>query len=60
LKKRLILVVFLALLLRVGGLVYWGQRKERLAKFYYCGTMQQLLVTPLKPIELIVDKAIPF
>jgi ABC-type multidrug transport system permease subunit len=38
LKKRLILVVFLALLLGVGGLVYWGQRQERLAELYYSGS----------------------
>lgn len=39
-KKRLILVVFLALLLGVGGLVYWGQRQERLAELYYSGTIE--------------------
>ena len=32
LKKRSILIGFLALLLGVGGLVYWGQRKERLTE----------------------------
>jgi len=40
LKKRLILVVFLVLLLGVGVLVYWGQRKERSAELYYSGTIE--------------------
>ena len=57
-KKRLISIGFLALLLGAGGLVYWGQRKERLTELYYCGTMEQLIVTPLKPIELILGKTI--
>ena len=39
-KKRLILIVFLALLLGVGAMVYWGQRKERLAELYYSGTIE--------------------
>jgi HlyD family secretion protein len=40
LKKRLILTVFLVLLLAVGGLVYWGQRKERSTGLYYSGTIE--------------------
>jgi HlyD family secretion protein len=40
LKKRLILIVFLALLLGVGAMVYWGQRKERIAELYYSGTIE--------------------
>jgi HlyD family secretion protein len=40
LKKRLILFGFLALLLGVGGLVYWGQRKEHLTELYYSGTIE--------------------
>ncbi|MGB5747063.1 MAG: efflux RND transporter periplasmic adaptor subunit [Desulfobacterales bacterium] len=39
-KKRLILIGFLALLLGVGGLVYWGQRKENLTELYYSGTIE--------------------
>ena len=40
LKKRLILIGFLALLLGVGGLVYWGQHKENLTELYYSGTIE--------------------
>jgi HlyD family secretion protein len=40
LKKRLILIVFLTLLLGVGGLVYWGQRKEHSRELYYSGTIE--------------------
>jgi len=40
LKKRLILIIFLALLLGVGSLVYWGQRKERSRELYYSGTIE--------------------
>ena len=39
-KKRLILIIFLVLLLGVGVLVYWGQRKERIAELYYSGTIE--------------------
>ena len=39
-KKRLILIVFLALLLGVGSLVYWGQRKEHSRELYYSGTIE--------------------
>ena len=39
-KKRLILIVFLVLLLGVGVLVYWGQKKERAAELYYSGTIE--------------------
>jgi len=40
LKKRLILIGFLALLIGVGGLVYWGQHKESLTERYYSGTIE--------------------
>jgi HlyD family secretion protein len=40
LKKRLILIAFLVLLLGVGGLVFWGQRQERLSELYYSGTIE--------------------
>jgi HlyD family secretion protein len=40
LKKRLILIVFLVLLLGVGAMVFWGQQTERLAEFYYSGTIE--------------------
>ena len=40
LKKRLILIGFLALLLGVGVLVYWGQRQEGLSELYYSGTIE--------------------
>jgi multidrug resistance efflux pump len=39
-KKRVILIIFLALLLGVGSLVYWGQRQERSAQLYYSGTIE--------------------
>ena len=39
-KKRLILIGFLALLIGVGGLVYWGQHKESLTERYYSGTIE--------------------
>ena len=39
-RKRLILIIFLTLLFGVGGLVYWGQRKERSSKLYYSGTIE--------------------
>jgi HlyD family secretion protein len=39
LKKRLILIVFLALISGVGVLVYWGQHKERTGELYYSGTI---------------------
>ena len=42
-KKRLILIGFLALLLGVGALVYRGQREERLTGLYYSGTIEATL-----------------
>lgn len=39
-KKRLILVVFLILLLGVGGLVYWGQHRMKSAELFYSGTIE--------------------
>ena len=39
-KKRLVLIIFLALFVGVGALVYWGQRKERSAELYYSGTIE--------------------
>lgn len=40
LKKRVIIIVFLALLLGVGLLVYLGQRNNRLSELYYSGTLE--------------------
>jgi len=40
LKKRLILIFFVALLLGVGLLVIWGQRQKRTAELYYSGTLE--------------------
>jgi HlyD family secretion protein len=39
-RKRLILIIFLALLLGVGGLVYWRQLHECTAELYYSGTIE--------------------
>jgi HlyD family secretion protein len=39
-KKRLILIGFVALLLGVGGLVFWGQHHRRGAELYYSGTIE--------------------
>lgn len=39
-KKRIILIVFLALLASAGGLVYWGQRQKRSTEHYYSGTIE--------------------
>ena len=39
-KKKLILLVFVGLLLSAGGLVYWGQHKERSEEAYYSGTIE--------------------
>ena len=39
-KKRLILIAFMALLLGVGVLVYWGQHKKGLSELYYSGTIE--------------------
>jgi HlyD family secretion protein len=40
LKKRLILIPFLALLVGVGGLVYFGQRRERSSESCYSGIIE--------------------
>jgi HlyD family secretion protein len=40
LKKKVILIVFLALLVGVGGLVYYGQYRRRTAEVYYSGTVE--------------------
>jgi HlyD family secretion protein len=40
LKKRLIILIFLVILLGVGGLVYLGQRGQRTAELYYSGTIE--------------------
>lgn len=40
--KRLILVVFLILLLGVGGLVYWGQQNAQSTELYYSGTIEAI------------------
>jgi HlyD family secretion protein len=39
-RKRVILVAFLALLLGVGTLVFWGQYHRRSAELYYSGTIE--------------------
>lgn len=39
-KKRVVIIVFVALLLGVGLLVYSGQRKAKLGKLYYSGTIE--------------------
>jgi len=40
LQKRLILVLFLILLLGVGGLVYWGQHRVQSTELFYSGTIE--------------------
>jgi HlyD family secretion protein len=39
-KKRVILIGFLALLLGVGALVFWGQYRRQGAELYYSGTIE--------------------
>jgi len=39
-KKRIIIVVFLILLIGVGGLVYFGQREVREKELFYSGTIE--------------------
>lgn len=39
-KKRIIIVLFMALLLVVGLLVYFGQRDVQLSELYYSGTIE--------------------
>ncbi len=39
-KKRVIVIVFIALLIGVGLLVYSGQRSAKLSKLYYSGTIE--------------------
>jgi HlyD family secretion protein len=39
-KKRIIIVIFVAVLLGVGALVYFGQRSVRLRALYYSGTIE--------------------
>jgi HlyD family secretion protein len=39
-KKRVIIIVFVVLLLGVGGLVYYGQWKSTSGELYYSGTME--------------------
>jgi len=39
-KKRIIIAVFLALLVGVGALVYWGQWQDRRQELYYSGTIE--------------------
>jgi len=39
-RKRVILIGFLALLLGVGALVFWGQYRRRGAELYYSGTIE--------------------
>jgi HlyD family secretion protein len=40
LKRKLILIVFIFLLIGVGGLVYWGQHQEQTAELYYSGIIE--------------------
>jgi HlyD family secretion protein len=40
LKRKLILIVFIVLLIGVGGLVYWGQHQEQTAELYYSGIIE--------------------
>lgn len=39
-QKRVILMAFMALLLGVGALVFWGQYHRRSAELYYSGTIE--------------------
>ena len=39
-KRRLLLIVFCAMLIGVGVLVYWGQREQRSAELFYSGTIE--------------------
>jgi len=39
-KKRIIIVIFVALLLGVGLLVFFGQRSVQLSELYYSGTIE--------------------
>jgi HlyD family secretion protein len=39
-RKRLIIALFLVLLFGVGGLVFWGQVRQRTAERYYSGTLE--------------------
>jgi len=40
LKRKIIPIVFIILLVGVGGLVYRGQHRERTAELYYSGTIE--------------------
>ena len=39
-KKRIIIIVFLVLLIGIGGLVYFGQRESREKELFYSGTIE--------------------
>jgi HlyD family secretion protein len=39
-RKRVILIGFLALLVGVGAVVWWGQSRRRSAELYYSGTIE--------------------
>ena len=39
-KKRVILIVFVVLLLGVGGYVYYGQWKNKNSEIYYSGVIE--------------------
>ncbi len=41
-KKRVVLVLFVVLLVGVGGLVYWGQQRRKSAELYYSGTIEAI------------------
>jgi HlyD family secretion protein len=40
LKKRIIVIVFIALFVSVGLLVYWGQKNNQQKELYYSGTIE--------------------
>ena len=39
-RKQIVLILFAALLIGVGGLVYWGQHRKRSTELYYSGTIE--------------------
>lgn len=40
LKRRIIIIVFIALFVSVGLFVYWGQKKNRAGELFYSGTIE--------------------
>lgn len=39
-KRRIIIIVFIALFVSVGLFVYWGQKKNRAGELFYSGTIE--------------------